>query len=128
MGNYRIPLFPSKHKTFVKHLYNVGPTSSTSVQHCTNVIQMFCIYWVSHVLARLYSRVGLTEIFISRIDSGVESEGLNHCLYWEMSRLKILPSQDKRQYLPTLQVSRYCLLALQNKIVQFLSCRWYYCS
>ena len=27
---------PSKHKTFVQHLYNVGPTSSTLVQHCTN--------------------------------------------------------------------------------------------
>ena len=28
-------------------LYNVGPTSSTFVQHRTNVIQMFCVYWVS---------------------------------------------------------------------------------
>ena len=28
-------LLPSKHKTFVYHLYNVGPTSSTLVQHCT---------------------------------------------------------------------------------------------
>ena len=27
-------------------MYNVGPTSSTLVQHCTNVIQMFCVYWV----------------------------------------------------------------------------------
>ena len=33
---------PSKHKTFVQHLYNIGPTSSTLVQLCTNVIQMFC--------------------------------------------------------------------------------------
>ena len=36
---------PSKHKTFLNHLYNVGPTSLTLVQHCTNVIQMFCVYW-----------------------------------------------------------------------------------
>ena len=35
----------SKHRGFVKHLYNVGPTSSTLVQHCTNVIQKFCVYW-----------------------------------------------------------------------------------
>ena len=28
-----------------KHLYNVGPTSSTLVQHYTNVIQMFCVHW-----------------------------------------------------------------------------------
>ena len=35
---------PSKHKTFVHHFYNVGPTSSTLVQHCINVIQMFYIY------------------------------------------------------------------------------------
>ena len=26
-------------------MYNDGPTSSTLVQHCTNVIQMFCVYW-----------------------------------------------------------------------------------
>ena len=37
---------PSKHKTFVYHLYNVGPTSSTLVQHCINVIQMFCVCWL----------------------------------------------------------------------------------
>ena len=36
---------PSKHKTFVQHLYNVGPTSSTLVQHCINVAQMFCVCW-----------------------------------------------------------------------------------
>ena len=34
---------PSKHKTFVSHLYNVGPTSSTLVHHCTDVIKMFCV-------------------------------------------------------------------------------------
>ena len=37
---------PSKHKTFVYHLYNVGQTSPTLVQHCTNVIQIICVYWV----------------------------------------------------------------------------------
>ena len=26
-------------------MYNVGSTSSTLVQHCTNVIQMFRVYW-----------------------------------------------------------------------------------
>ena len=31
---------PSKHKTCVKHLYNVGPTSSTLIQHCINNIHM----------------------------------------------------------------------------------------
>ena len=35
----------SKHKTYVQHLYNVGPTSSTLVRHCINVIQMFCVCW-----------------------------------------------------------------------------------
>ena len=29
-----------------KHLYNICTTSSTLVQHCTNVIQMFPVYWV----------------------------------------------------------------------------------
>ena len=37
---------PSKHKTFVQHLRNVGPTSSTLARHCTNVIQIFCVCWV----------------------------------------------------------------------------------
>ena len=32
-------LHPRKHKTFVYHLCNV--------QHCINVIQMFCVYWVT---------------------------------------------------------------------------------
>ena len=36
---------PNKHETFVKQWYNVGPASSTLVQHCTNVIQMFCVCW-----------------------------------------------------------------------------------
>ena len=37
---------PSKHKTFVKHLYNADPTSMAMVKHRINVIQMFCVYWV----------------------------------------------------------------------------------
>ena len=36
---------PSKHQTFVWHFYNVGPMSSTMVQQCANVIQMFCVCW-----------------------------------------------------------------------------------
>ena len=36
----------SKHKTFVWHLYNAGPTSKTLGRRCTNVIQMFCVGWV----------------------------------------------------------------------------------
>ena len=49
--------YPSTHKTFVQHLYNVGPTSSTLVQHCTNAIQIFVFagylrsWRVTHVLA-----------------------------------------------------------------------------
>ena len=41
-----VGMLPSKHKTFLTHLYNVGPTSATLVQHCINVIQMCCVYWV----------------------------------------------------------------------------------
>ena len=36
----------STHKTFVWHLYNVGPTSKTLSRRCMNVIQMFCVCWV----------------------------------------------------------------------------------
>ena len=35
MGKYG---HPSKHKTFLKHLCNVGPTSETLGRRCTNVI------------------------------------------------------------------------------------------
>ena len=34
---------PRKHKTFVYHLYNVGPTSKTLGRRCINAIQMFCV-------------------------------------------------------------------------------------
>ena len=36
---------PSKHKTFVYHLYNNGSTSQTLGRRCINVIQMFCVCW-----------------------------------------------------------------------------------
>ena len=54
-----------------KHLYNVGPTSSTLVQHCTNVIQIFCVCWdimstnkfiwlIFLLFCRRHSRAGIT--------------------------------------------------------------------
>ena len=46
---------PSKHKTFVWHLYNIGPTSKTLDRHCTNVIQMFCVCWALSTSYRLGS-------------------------------------------------------------------------
>ena len=36
---------PSKHKTFIYHLYNVGLVSKSLGRRCTNNIQMFCVYW-----------------------------------------------------------------------------------
>ena len=38
---YQISCYSQQTQTFVYLLYNVGSTSSTLVQHCTNVIQMF---------------------------------------------------------------------------------------
>ena len=37
---------PSKHKKFVKHVYNVSPAFPTLDQHCINVLQMFGAFWV----------------------------------------------------------------------------------
>ena len=34
---------PSKHKTFVYYLYNVGPASKTLGRRCINVIQQICV-------------------------------------------------------------------------------------
>ena len=47
-------VYPSKQKTFVEHLYNVGPTSKTLGRHCTNVIQMFCVCCVELILKVFY--------------------------------------------------------------------------
>ena len=40
------PAHGSKHKTRVLHFFNVGPTSSTLAQHCTNATQVLCARWV----------------------------------------------------------------------------------
>ena len=51
MKTYRKPVcdlvgqLSCKHKTFVKHLYNVGPTSKTLGRRRANFIQMFRICW-----------------------------------------------------------------------------------
>ena len=183
-SNPRSPTFqaanlPSKHKTFVQHLYNVYPTSSTLVQHCTNIIQMFCVYascgvvippsrdpglstedscldpgspahimWViiwgarEPILEDVIASLSLNGSHSSQV---VRSSIISHTRWrprhrWaeydtEMCRvplkvwvfssliqlgnlLSILPCKAKRQYLlgPTLQVSRYCGLALQGSI------------
>ena len=44
-AKYSFQCQPSKHKTFVEHLYNVGATSQTLGRRCTNVVQMFCVCW-----------------------------------------------------------------------------------
>ena len=44
--------YPANIKTFVNYLYNVGPTYSTLAQHCMNVIQMFCVYWVACIITK----------------------------------------------------------------------------
>ena len=64
---------PSKHKTFVWYLYNVGPTSKTLGRRCSNVIQMFCICWVHsggsnlHFGAAIASRLQLSYSPLSMI-------------------------------------------------------------
>ena len=50
-GSGKDQFLPGKHKTFLKHLYNAGPTSKTLGRRCTNVIKMFCVCWVG-TLAR----------------------------------------------------------------------------
>ena len=37
----------------------VGPTSSTLIQQCTNVKQMFCVYWVATTMASLTEYRGI---------------------------------------------------------------------
>ena len=49
--------------TFVYNLYNIGPTSKTLGRRCTNVIQMFSVYWVRDApLGIGGGGVGLTKI------------------------------------------------------------------
>ena len=49
----KVLLLFSKHKTFVYNLYNVEKTSSTLVQNCRNVTQMFCVYCILNDTAAL---------------------------------------------------------------------------
>ena len=60
---------PSKHKTFVQHLYNVGPTSSTLVHHCTNITQMFCVCWVSRSTTFIRSPINIEPESMPTVDS-----------------------------------------------------------
>ena len=43
---------PSKHKTFVLHLYNAGPTSSTLAQHGINAIGYKCFVLAEQYIIR----------------------------------------------------------------------------
>ena len=46
LDKYRLLRITSQQTQYIlQHLYNVGPTSSTLVQHCINVIKMFCVCW-----------------------------------------------------------------------------------
>ena len=56
------PYYPSKHKTFVLHLCNVGPTSKTLGRRCTNVIQMFCVCWDRNLPCKAKRQYMLTSL------------------------------------------------------------------
>ena len=47
----RLPSKQNTGATAIQYLYNVDPTSSTLVQHCINVRQMFCVCWVVFAVA-----------------------------------------------------------------------------
>ena len=93
-------MITSKHKTFVKHSCNVGPTSSMLVHHCTNIIQMFCVYWVG-----FYS-------------DKIVDHGSHYRTVQTDQHITVLLCKAKRQYLLTCKVSRYCLLALHGRVKQ----------
>ena len=81
---------PSKHKTFVWHLYNVGPTSSTLVQHCTNVIQMFCVCWPAHLCPGVQQTQDVESTLVYRWSTVYDAEPTlnqhwsNACVCWVM--------------------------------------------
>ena len=61
----------SKHKTFVLHLYNVGPTSETLGRRCTNLKQMFlCLLGIAAglVLTQCLLNVGPASPVLASID------------------------------------------------------------
>ena len=60
--------YPSKHKTFVELLHNVGTTSKTLDRRCLDVIQMFCGYFL---LCRGNKHNTTTKIFsVKSVDAG----------------------------------------------------------
>ena len=40
------PKLPNKHRTFMWHLCNVGPTLKSLGRHCIDVVCVFCAHWV----------------------------------------------------------------------------------
>ena len=73
---------PSKHKTCVWHLCNVGPTSVTLDRRCMNVIQMFCVYWESEY-RYLLTYISRHDIFsLHGIIRREDSTDLGHVIGW----------------------------------------------
>ena len=54
-------LLPSKNKTFVYYVYNVGPTSKTLGQNCTDVIQMSL--FTGHILSSKRQSTTVNKIY-----------------------------------------------------------------
>ena len=74
------PPSPSKHKTFVSHLYNVGPTSETLGRRCTNVYK--CFVFAGHFSLTIE---GMSAIFslIMELWSGIK-----FIIFWICYRLR----------------------------------------
>ena len=62
---YRVNIIMCVFPANTKHLYNVGSTFLTLVQHCTNVIQMFCFHWVTFNLLCPCRRGGFAPVILT---------------------------------------------------------------
>ena len=95
MGPHPTTTRASKHKTFVWHLYNVGPTSKTLGRRCINVIQMFCVCWRAnrHSLRpwpniKTMSRVWWPLLNVTRVTGAIMIMFKNSCCDIDPLRLQ----------------------------------------
>ena len=96
-----------KHKTFVSHLYNVGPTFKTLGRRCTNVIQMFCVCWASMTVG-YFPKISLRAVNV-RMDVKDKSQRVNSIRFWHDGaltiqteyKINVLTCKDKMHYMLT---------------------------
>ena len=106
----------------IKHLYNIYTTSPTLVQHCVDVIQIFCVCWYSPCVHKsIYFAAGLQFIVIFN-----ECGNATHCLGFKGLCVILLHSLKYR--IQSLGRNNSVRSRFQEFFGEFLCYLWLSCS